>query len=377
MTKLPDWAAVRADFPTTESFAYFDIANKAILPRQVEDAMQEWMHDIYGQAGAAAYSMACIEETRQVVGDVFGAPSRNLSLIKNTSEGINIVAQGFPWQAGDNVVISEFEHQNNIYPWRHLKDRGVEVRFAEPDGEGRITVDEYRDLVDDRTRILSVSWVSFGNGYRADIPTLAEFCRSQGVKLVVDGIQAVGVLETPISDLGADVFIAGGHKSQFSLTGAGFMVTSDEMLEMLTPPYAAKNTFATLDRLEPSPQLSTDGHRFEYGNYNYLGCWVQKRAAEYIANIGLSNIEARVRDLTTTLMEEADRRQIRVATPRPWTERAGIVSLDLGRHAAETQARLKAQNIITSEKGGNLRIALHIYNSEDDLERLLDAVQAG
>jgi len=376
-TKAPDWSAIRQDFPTTQDFAYFDIANKTILPLQVEDAMQEWMRDIYEHAGARAYSMACIEETRQTVADTFGAAPDNLSLIKNTSEGINIVAQGFPWRDGDNVVISVFEHQNNIFPWRHLKDRGVEVRLAEPDVDGRITIDEYRGLVDERTRILSVSWVSFGNGYRADIPKLADFCRDRGVKLVVDGIQAVGALATPIADLGADVFIAGGHKSQFSVTGAGFMVTNDEMLGMLMPSYAAKNTFASGDRLDISLELATDGHRFEYGNYNYLGCWVQKRAAEYIATLGLIHIETRIRDLTTTLMEQADRCQIKVRTPRPWSERAGIVSLDLGCHAGETVARLKTQNIITSEKDGHLRVALHIYNSEEDLERLLEAVQAG
>jgi len=372
----PDWAALRREFPTLENVVYLNISKKAILPRRVEEYMSEWMQDIYEDGGARAYSMDCIEETRQVVADVFGMPSSNLSLIKNTSEGVNIVAQGFPWREGDNVVISEFEHENNTFPWRHLTERGVEVRWAAPDAEGRVTVDQYQEIVDDRTRIIAAAWVAYGNGYRADVPKIADFCRDRGIKLVIDGIQAVGVLATPIAELGADVFVTGGHKAQFSLAGAGFMYATDEMIEMLTPPYAAKYSFTSNDRMQTSPELAHDGHRFEYGNPNFLGCWIQKRSADYIAEIGLANIEARVQLLTTALMEEAERRQFKVRTPRPWTERAGIVSFDIGGHAGEKQAQLRARNIVVSEKDGHLRTAVHFYNSEDDLTRFLDALQA-
>ena len=371
----PDWVALRQEFPTLENLVYLDISKKAILPRRVEEYMSEWMQDIYENGGTRAYSMECFEETRETVADVFGMPSSNLSLIKNTSEGVNIVAQGFPWREGDNVVISEFEHENNTFPWRHLKERGVEVCWAASDVQGRITVDQYRGLVDDRTRIIAAAWVAYGNGYRADVPKVADFCHDRGIKLVIDGIQAVGVLATPIAELGADVFVTGGHKAQFSLAGAGFMYATDEMIEMLTPPYAAKYSFTSNDRMQALPELAHSGHRFEYGNPNFLGCWIQKRSAEFIAEIGLANIEARVQFLTTALMEEAKRRQFKIRTSRPWTERAGIVSFDVGGDAGKKQAELRAKNIVVSEKDGHLRSAVHFYNSEDDLTRFLDALQ--
>ena len=371
----PDWVALRQEFPTLENLVYLDISKKAILPRRVEEYMSEWMKDIYENGGNRAYSMESFEETREAVADVFGMPSRNLSLIKNTSEGVNIVAQGFPWREGDNVVISKFEHENNTFPWRHLKKRGVEVRWAAPDVQGRITVDQYRGLVDDRTRIIAAAWVAYGNGYRADIPKIAEFCHNRDIKLVIDGIQAVGVLATPIAELGADVFVTGGHKAQFSLAGAGFMYATDEMIEMLTPPYAAKYSFTSNDRMQALPELAHSGRRFEYGNPNFLGCWIQKRSAEFIAEIGLVNIEARVQFLTTALMEEAKRRQFKIRTSRPWMERAGIVSFDVGGDASTKQAQLRAKNIVVSEKDGHLRSAVHFYNSEDDLTRFLDALE--
>lgn len=376
VTAEPDWDELRREFPTLSGFVYLDIAKKAILPRRVEASIRDWLEDVYGQAGAEAFSMEAVEETRRTVADVFGAPSGQVALIKNTSEGINMVAQGFPWRAGDNVVISDFEHENNTFPWRHLADRGVEVRWARPDPQGRVTVESYGAVVDDRTRIVACAWVAYGNGYRADLASVSAFCQARGIKLVVDGIQAVGVLAAPIETLGADVLVAGGHKAQFSLAGAGFMYASREMIELLKPPYAAKFTFTSNDRMQPAPELAHDAHRFEYGNPNFLGCWVQKHSAEYIRGIGLGAIEARVRALTTRLIDEAERRQLKVLTPRPWAERAGIVSFDLGRPAGPAVAALRGQGIVVSEKDGHLRVATHFYNDEQDLDRFLDALQA-
>lgn len=369
----PDWDALRREFPTTESHAYLALANKAPLPRRVEAAFQEWMGDIYEQAGHTSFSMDPIEETRETVARVFGAPANCIALIKNTSEGVNIVANGLGIEAGDNVVISEFEHENNTFPWRYLESRGVEVRMAEPAEDGTVPIACYEPLVDDRTRVVAAAWVSYGNGYRQDLPALGAFCRERGARLIVDGIQAVGILADRVSDLGADVVIAGGHKAQFSLAGAGFMYMREPVIPEITPPYAAKFSFTSNDRFQEAPTLAKDAHRFEYGNPNFLGIWVQRRSAEFIESIGLENIEARVRHLTDYAMEQADARGIGVRTPRPWHQRAGIVSLDLGvDHDALFQDLLR-QKVVTSYKDGFLRLSMHFYNNEADIDRFFDA----
>jgi selenocysteine lyase/cysteine desulfurase len=370
----PDWSAIRKQFPTTDKLTFLNSGMKVILPRCVAEAMQEWIGDVYDTAGETAFAMAEIEKTRAAVAQAFGAPADDISLIKNTSEGVSIIAQGFPWREGDNIVISDIEHENNTFPWRYLEARGVETRFAKPDEQGRVTLDGYRPLVDKRTRILALAWVAYGNGYRADLPELAAFCRARGVKLIVDGIQGIGVLATPISALGVDAMIAGGHKAQLSLTGAGFMYTTPELRGMITPPYAAKYSFTSNDRFQPQLELAADGHRFEYGNPNFLGCFVQRRSAEFVRGIGLDHVEARVRDLTTRLIDGAEQRQIRVRTPRPWAERAGLVSFELGKPAGPTVAALKKKGIIVSEKDGFVRAGVHVYNDEGDIDLFLDEV---
>ena len=137
----PDWDALRAEFPATGHYTYLDIGRKALLPRVVKTSTESWLDDVYTNIGERAFAMSGQEETRDAVADVFGAPASNVSLVKNTSEGISIVAAGFPWAEGDNVVISSLEHENNTFPWRYLARRGIEIRWAEPDEQGRVTVE--------------------------------------------------------------------------------------------------------------------------------------------------------------------------------------------------------------------------------------------
>ena len=372
----PDWDALRAQFPAASQFAYLDIGRKALLPLTVRTSMESWLDDVYENIGGNAFSMDGPEDTRDAIANVFGAPRENIALVKNTSEGINIVAAGFPWRDGDNVVISKLEHENNTFPWRHLQRRGIEIRWAEPDQQGRVTVDSYANAIDARTRIIAAAYVAYGNGYRADLPDVAQFCREKGIKLIVDAIQGIGVLAAPISSLGADVLCTGGHKAQFSLTGAGFMYITDEMIDLLDLTYAAKFSFTSIDRAVEKLELAPDAHRYEYGNPNFLGLWVQKRSAEFIHSIGLEHIEARVQSLTTYLIEELEARQFKVLTPRPWEERAGLISAAIDGNVDDIESSLRERGIIAAAKDGNIRAGVHFYNNADDIDCFVEGLSS-
>ncbi len=369
----PDWETVRAGFPAAARFAYLDLARKAILPDTVGQAMAEWLADVHEAGGRRAFSMAEIEAARGDVARVFGSRPERLAFVKNTSEGINIVAQGLDWQPGDNLVISTEEHENNTFPWRPLVARGVEVRIAQADADGIVSVDAYRALVDARTRVVAVAWVTYGLGARADLAAFAELCRQRDILLVVDAVQGLGILADRIDALGADVVAAGGHKAQFSLAGAGLFHVSDRALDRLRPPYAAKYSFATLDRSDPGPALAADAHRYEYGNPNFLGIWVQRRSALMVEGWGRARVEARIRALTDRLIAGADERGIGVATPRSWQARAGIVSFDIaGADADRIEGFLEQDGIRAAAKDGRIRVAPHVYNDEADIDRFLD-----
>ena len=378
MSIEPDWAAIRGEFPALGRFAYLDIAKKAILPRQAQAAAQAWFRDIDEEAGGRAFSMEEVEATRGAVAALVGAPVETVALIKNTSEGMNIIAQGMAFERGDNVVLSELEHENNTFPWRKLEEKGVELRWVRPDNQGRTPVSAYERHVDRRTRVVTVAWVVYGNGFRNDIPGLAALCKAHGARLVVDGMQALGFLSTPFTELGADAMVSGGHKALFSLAGAGLMVVREDFIPEITPPYGAKYSYQSNDRMQASPAYRHDAQRFDYGNPNFLGCWVQRRSAEWLMGIGLEAIEARIEAVTDYLIEGADRQGIAVRTPRPWAERGPIVSFDVGSHrraggrnATELVARLRERDVCVSEKDGHVRAAVGLFNNHDDIDRLL------
>jgi cysteine desulfurase/selenocysteine lyase len=370
----PDWSALRAEFPILAHCAYMDIGRKAPLPRVARRATDRWFQDVDDTGGMHAFSMDGQEATRAAVARTFGAASDQIALIKNTSEGINIVAQGFPWEAGDNVIITRHEHENNTFPWRHLQRRGVNVKFAEADPDGCVRPEAYARVIDARTRMIAVAYVAYGNGYRADLDALSALARQSGAWLVVDAIQGVGVLARRLDRMGAEVVVAGGHKAQFSLAGAGLMYTTPEATQRLTPPYAAKFSFTSNDRHQAAPQLRHTARRFEYGNPNFLGLAVQRASAEWIAAIGLDNIEARVRAVTTYLIEQAEARQIKVRSPRNWHERAGIVALDVAGDADQVEAALRDKGVRVAAKDGYIRAAIHFYNDEGDVDRLVDGL---
>lgn len=370
----PDWEAVRRDFPTTNSFVYLDSARKAPLPSGAEATMRAWMADIYERAGEDAFSMDHVEETRRIVARLVGAPPGTIALIKNTSEGINILARGLNLAAGDNILVSEFEHENNTLPWRYLERKGVEVRRVEASSDGRILPSAFAARMDGRTRALAVGWVVYGNGYRSDIKGLSALCRQNNARLIVDGVQGVGVIAQPVDELGADALVCGGHKALFSLAGAGFMYVREDLIKEIAPPYASKFSFESNDRWQTSMALAPDAHRFEYGNPNFLGTWVQRSSAEYLMKLGLPNIEARIRELTTYLIDRAKEAGIRVRTPPAWQDRAAIVSVALPVDTEALAKELRSKKIIVSVKDGHIRASVSFYNNRSDIDRFVEAL---
>jgi len=370
---VTDFDALRKQFPTLDNFVYLDTAAKAPLPRCAEDAMVSYMADVWERVGERSFSMQEIERTRETLARLVGVPSKTVSFIKNTSEGINIVAHGLGLKAGDKVLISEFEHSACVLPWRRLEEIGVEVEVVRG-SEGRIPPESFIEKMDDRTRAVGVSWVAYGTGYRFDIPTIATACRERDIVLLVDGIQGVGVLATPLTELGADVVVAGGFKGLLSPTGTGFLYCREGFASRIDPTYVARFSFASDDKWKRDLELATDARRFEYGNPNYLGIWVMRHCLDLILSIGLDEIERRVRDLTTLLYEQVEERGFKVITPKPWNERAGILSFDVPEPELVRRQLLERKIVVNVRDGGTLRAAPHFYNTPQDIETLVDTL---
>jgi selenocysteine lyase/cysteine desulfurase len=270
------------------------------------------------------------------------------------------------------------EHLANVWVWKHWEAKGVEIRFAQHRG-GRLTLDVFREQIDRRTRVVSTAYITYGNGYRVDLPGLGKLCRESDVKLVVDGVQAAGIIAAPLSELGADLVAIGGHKGLFGLTGSGIVYCRAELVNVLKTPFikepAANGSSSARADANSQFDYVREAHRFEGGNPNFLGVRVLKRGAEFIQSIGLKHIENRIRELSTACMSMIKRAGLKSQTPESWEERGQIVNVILP-NATDLMHRLRERHrVVTNVKDNALRLSMSFFNTEDDLEKAVWAIR--
>lgn len=370
----PDWNALRDEFPTLRHWTYLDSARKTIAPRCQEQAMREYTRDVYENAGADAWSAVNVAETRAELAQLLGANPREIAFTKNTTEGLSIAAHAFDLKSGDNVVLTNMEHVANVWVWKHWEAKGVEIRFAKH-CDGRLPLEAFIEQVDARTRLISTAYVTYGNGYRVNLPELGAACRERDIKLVVDGVQAAGILSTPLRDLGADIIAIGGHKGLLGLTGSGIVYCRDEIVDTVLTPFVKEPTPPSA-RAHANSQFDymRVAHRFEGGNPNFLGIRVLRRGAQFLESIGLPAIEARVRDLSTHCLRLIGKAGLKTLTPESWNERAHIVNVRTPDAEAIMNRLREKHRIVVNVKDGAVRISMSFFNNEEDLEKAVNAI---
>lgn len=372
----PDWNALRDEFPTLANWTFLDVARKTVPPLCQERALREYWRDVVENAGADAWSAGNVAETRVLMAQLLGAKPSEIAFTKNTTEGLNIAAHGFHLNPGDNIVLTDMEHVANVWVWKHWEAKGVELRFAR-NREGRLPLDCFLEQMDERTRVVSTAYVTYGNGYRVNLPELGRACRERGVRLVVDGVQAAGILATPLNELGADIIAIGGHKGLFGLAGSGVVYCREELVNELQTDFVKQAGAGPETRAHLVSQFDymRTAHRFEGGNPNFLGIRVLRHGAQFIQSIGLTHIEQRVRDLTTTCLKLLRSAGLDSLTPEVWEERAQIVNVLVPNAAALMERLREKHRIVTNVKDDALRLSMSFFNNEEDLERAVHALK--
>ncbi|MBX3650597.1 MAG: aminotransferase class V-fold PLP-dependent enzyme [Burkholderiales bacterium] len=373
-----NWTKLRDEFPTLARWTYLDTARKSVPPRCQERSMQDYWRDIAETAGVDAWSAVNVADTRGIMARLLGAIPAEIAFTKNTTEGLNIAAHAFDLQPGDNIVLTDMEHVANVWVWKHWEARGVEIRYAKNRG-GRLPLEVFLEQMDGRTRVVSTAYITYGNGYRVNLPELGAACRAQGARLVVDGVQAAGVLAAPLHSLGADIIAIGGHKNLFGLTGLGLLYCREELVDEIRTPFlkapAAKGSPQASAHLKSQFDYVRTAHRFEGGNPNFLGLRVLRDSARFIESVGLQNIEDRVRELSTCCMTELKAAGLPVLTPEPWAERAQIVSFAAPEAGGLMDVLREKHRVIVNVKDGAIRMSLGFANNEDDIGRAIAAIR--
>lgn len=372
----PDWSAMRRQMPVSDRWAYLDHAAVAPISAPARDAIAAWANQSSCQGGVAWLQWARdIEKTRRLAAGLVGSAPDEIALVPNTTSGISLVAEGYPWQPGDNVVTLSDEFPSNAYPWLNLAARGVEVRRV-PVPAARVQLNSLDEACDSRTRIVAVSWVGYVSGWRNDPAALAELAHRRGALLMLDAIQALGVFPLDVQAAGVDFLAADGHKWLLGPEGAGILYVRREHLNLLRPLGVGWNSVVHAhDYARIEPDWKPSAARYEGGSCNMPGLLALGASLALLAEYGPSATAQRVVELTDEACRRLARLGARFFTDRTPGHTSGIVSFDLPRRdAAAVRKHCQEQGVVLRLRSGWLRISPHAYNNDDDLDRLMAAL---
>ena len=371
------WDAVRQhEFPVARRWAYFDHAAVAPLPRRAGDALRAWTaeQEDNGVVNWPAWEKK-VELLRDRVAVLVGAHRDEIAFVNSTTQGIGLVAEGFPWREGDSVVIPAEEYPSNIYPWMNLASRGVSARLV-PSRDGRIWPEDLAAAMDRSTRVLAISHVEFASGFRNDLDLLAELCQDRGVALFVDAIQGLGPLPIDLHRTPIDFLAADGHKWLLGPEGAGLLFVRRDWIERLRPLGVGwHSVVGSYNAPEIDFRLKPTAERWEGGSFNMPGLQALSASVELLLELGKAQVSARILDRAAAVREVASQAGWLVCGSKRPEDQSGIVVIeDDTISARDATAALRVQSVAVAARRGRLRISAHIYNNDDDLQRLKNAL---
>jgi cysteine desulfurase/selenocysteine lyase len=361
-------------FPFLDRGAYLNTAAEGLLPRASQAALVRYAEDkARGAAGRPA--MYAVEQAcREQLAKLLGVTAGEVALLASTARGIDAVIQALPWSAGDNVVTDDLEFPTTLFAAQRLQQRGVGSRIV-TSRAGRFTVEDVAACLDERTRLVCVSAVSFNSGLRLDLPRLAQVVHAAGAQLLVDVAQAAGAVST---DAGAADFLVGcSFKWLIGAHGVGFLVVNRRTVADVEPHYvgwrSVRDFFAT-DRLE-RVDFWPDARRFEEGMPNYTGIYALAESLTYLDALGSTLVAQRIDSLVDRAMRGLCALGITPLTPEEPGMRAGISSFEHAR-CREITARLAELDIHVWGGDGRIRVSPHFYNEDQDVDAFLNGLES-
>jgi cysteine desulfurase/selenocysteine lyase len=369
----PDWEAFRRRMPVARRWAYFDHAAVAPLSGPAQESLTAWTNDVAenGDAHWPAWA-ARLEQVRRQGAALLGASVDEVALVRNTTEGINFVVDGYPWQSSDNVVLPADEFPSNRFPWQHLAAQGVEVRLVPMEGNDA-DLDRLAEACDARTRVLTVSWVGYASGRRFDVAALAEIAHRRGALLFLDAIQGLGVFPLDVQAAGVDFLAADGHKWLLGPEGAGLFYIRRELLDRLRPLGIGWNSAVAAGDFSRSEwQLKPTAARYEGGTPNMGGFVALSASLALLAEYETTAIAERLLELSAAAREKLLAIGATLVGDGRRERSSGIVSFELpGKNPVAVRKHLLDAGIVVSCRSGRLRISPHAYNNEHDIDRLV------
>ena len=383
-----DVYAIREDFPVLKEVIYLDSTATTQTPKPAVEAMVEYFYKYAGNYGRGAHRLARettnrYEDARETIAHFLDAEPSKTIFTKNTTEGINLIANSYPWNSGDHIVTTLLEHHSNLLPWLHLQKRGINVTVVNPDKEGRIDPSMIERAFTERTRLVALTQVSNVFGSIQDVNSITKIAHKNGIKVLIDGAQSAGHMPVSLKKLNCDFFATAGHKGLLGPQGTGvlYIKEPDELDSNSLGGGTVSDVSGLTYRLEPSPAC------FEAGTPNIPGVIGLGKAVEYVNEIGVSEIEKHEIELARYVAKRLfELEHVEVYGPE---ERTGIVPFNVkGLHAHDVALILDQTRKICVRSGhhcaipitrflkveSTVRASFALYNTEEEADVFINVV---
>jgi selenocysteine lyase/cysteine desulfurase len=375
--ELTPGLSVRAEFPIFEHSVYANSCSQGALSTRVRAAVEEWIAGWDENGAEWDFWVERNEAARRGFAGLLHAEPDDVAVTTSVSQGVSALASALDLTGDRNrIVISEYEFPT-VGQIAHAQElRGAEVVHVQSEADGRIPLERFAEAIDERTALVCCTAVSFRSGHRHDVSAVAELAHARGALLLADSYQAIGALELDVRTLGADVVTGGTVKYLLGSAGLAFMWLRESLRRELLPTqtgwFADEDIFA-MSIADYSPHASA--RRFDSGTPPVPSLYPGVAGIELVAEVGVPPIEKHVRGLVDRLLAGLEELGATVATSRAEKEYGPLVCVVSTDPDVLVEA-LAAERIVTSTRDSNLRISLHLYNVEEDVDRILEALAA-
>ena len=390
----------KEEWPVLETMTFLDAACVSFAPQRTVKAVKAFadMTAVQEEANSSAHHIA-MDSLRHKAYDeatkLLNADPEEIALVESTSHGLNIAAQGIELQDGDNIITTNLEFIQVALPWCVMrKDKNIDIRVCKTE-DNRFTAKDFAALVDDKTKLIVMSTLEWCNGWQTDLKELGDYCKEKGVYLVVDAVQQLGVTKIDTKACHIDILTAGGHKWLNSPYGTGVLYVNKETLPKLKQSYAGylnttvpEGGWGAYWENPAAPSVNNwtfdnTARKFEIGGTsNYTGAIALGESLALVNEIGIENIEKRVREIAVYCMDRIEEIGGTLITHRDPGHFGGIViarlydDLDVDRMILK---KLHARRIFIAQSFtdfiGGFRISCQYFNNEKDIDTMIDAMK--
>lgn len=377
MSSLSD--LIRNEFPLQKSLLYFNHAAVAPWPQRAVQAVCNFARES-GEQGAKNYPrwMQMEQHLRTQIKNLIQAPSiDDISLVKNTSEALSIIAYGMDWRVGDKVVFLEQEFPSNRIVWESLRSLGV-VPIKVVVAEGQSPEDALLAACDEKTRLISLSTVQYASGYRMDVARIAQYAHTHKIHWGLDAIQSLGALPMDVQALDVDFVAADGHKWMLGPEGLAILYVREAFRAQIKPlqfGWHMVQQSGQFDQQNWTP--ATDGKKYEPGSPNSVSVHGLEASLSLFNELGMALVTSRILANTQYMIEEVQRTaNLELVSSEDLRSRSGICSFRPRSHSiSDLFSHLTQQQVVCALRGNAIRFSPHFYNDTDQIAAAFSLVR--